>query len=182
MNLYTKSGDHGDTSLIDGTRVGKDDIRVAAYGAVDELNSTLGWCRAACEERIAQSILKIQEQIFGLCSELATPPTTTRNWQYVAISSDHCRQLESWINEAQAAVKPLTHFIVPGGTEAACRLHMARSCCRRAERGVVALHRVSPVRAELLVYLNRLSDLLYAWARLVNHQSGCPEIVWRSNA
>ncbi len=182
MDLYTKMGDQGDTSLIDGSRVGKDDIRVAAYGAVDELNSNLGWCRAACEGQMAQSILKIQEHIFGLCSELATPPGSSSKWQYTPIGSEHCQQLESWIDEAQGAVEPLNRFILPGGTEAACRLHIARSCCRRAERSVVALHHISPVRPELLIYLNRLSDLLYAWARLVNHRSGCPEIVWRSNA
>lgn len=182
MNLYTAMGDKGETSLIDGTRVAKDHVRVTAYGTVDELSCLLGWCRQACDQDISAMLSELQGQIFGLCSELATPPSATpAKWNYTPISQETCRRLEAWIDQAQAAVEPLKHFVLPGGIEAACRLHMARACCRRAERCVVALNHVSPVRPDLLIYLNRLSDLLYAWARLVNHRGGCPEIVWRPN-
>jgi len=181
MSLHTRTGDMGETSLVDGSRVAKDDPRVCAYGNVDELNSVLGWCRAACEGAIAQSIVDIQSQLFHVCSELATPPTAGDKWKHLAITQDHCRRLESWINEAEAAAGSVGCFVLPGGTEAACRLHMARVCCRRAERSIVTLHRVSPVRAELLAYLNRLSDLLYAWTRLANRQAGRSEIPWRPN-
>ncbi|NLE59032.1 MAG: cob(I)yrinic acid a,c-diamide adenosyltransferase [Planctomycetes bacterium] len=182
MSLHTRTGDTGETSLIDGSRVAKDDVRVCAYGNVDELNSVLGWCRAACRGEIAQNIIEIQSRLFHICSELATPPTAGGKWEHLAITRDHCLRLESWIDEATATVGPINHFVLPGGAEAACRLHMARVCCRRAERGIVALHHISPVRAELMIYLNRLSDLLYAWTRLSNRQAGCSEIPWRPNA
>jgi cob(I)alamin adenosyltransferase len=181
MSLYSKTGDGGETSLADGTRVPKDDIRVAAYGGVDELNSLLGWCRAACGGLLAERIVEIQKQLFGLCTELASPPQSSSGWSHLAVGKDHCRHLESLIDEAQAATAPMTHFVLPGGVEAACRLHMARVCCRRAERGVVTLHRHSPVRTEIIIYLNRLSDLLYAWARLANQEAGYPEVIWGSN-
>jgi cob(I)alamin adenosyltransferase len=182
MSLHTRTGDTGETSLIDGSRVAKDDARVCAYGTVDELNSSLGWCRAVCEGEIVQAIIEIQTQLFHVCSELATPPTADDKWRHLAITQDQCRRLESRIDEVEAGVGPIRHFVLPGGTEAACRLHMARVCCRRAERSVVTLHRISPVRPEVMVYLNRLGDLLYAWARLANRQAGRPEIPWRSNA
>ncbi len=182
MSLHTRTGDAGETSLTDGSRVAKDDVRVCAYGNVDELSSVLGWCRAVCEGEIAQSIIEIQSQLFHVCAELATPPPAGGKWRHLAITREDCLRLESWIGKAEAAVGPINHFVLPGGAEAACRLHMARVCCRRAERGVVTLHHTSPVRAELMVYLNRLSDLLYAWTRLANRQAGCSEIPWRPNA
>ena len=181
MHLYTRTGDSGETSLIDGSRVAKDDVRVSAYGTVDELNSFLGWCRAACGEPISGRIIEVQRQLFGIGSELATPPAAGARSYRDAVGEEQWRQLESWIDEAQNVTGLQHHFVVPGGTEAACRLDVARTCCRRAERCVVALNGVSRVRGDLAIYLNRLSDLLYAWARLANHQAGCPETMWGAN-
>ena len=158
----------------------KDDPRVVAYGTVDELNSMLGWCRVVCNGVISERIQDIQKTLFDLCAELATPPLAGHGSCYAVVSMDHCHRLENWIDEAQAAIEPMTHFVLPGGVEVACRLDMARACCRRVERHIVTLHRLSPVREELIIYLNRLSDLLYIWSRLVNCQAGHPEITWGS--
>lgn len=181
MHLYTRTGDSGETSLIDGSRVAKDDIRVSAYGTVDELNSFLGWCRAVCGEPISGRIIEIQRQLFGIGAELATPPAASAGPYRDAVNQEAWRRLESWIDEAQQAMGPQHHFVLPGGSEAACRLHIARTCCRRAERCVVTLNSVAEVRHDVSIYLNRLSDLLYAWARLANHQAGYPEIAWGAN-
>lgn len=182
MNLYTGTGDTGETSLIDGSRVAKDDLRVAAYGTVDELNCVLGWCRAGCTGVMSERILEIQQELFELGCELATPPGTRLERGGRGIDTNRRQRLEAWIDESQAATGRLNHFVVPGGTDLACRLHVARTVCRRTERCVVALHRTAPVRAELLVYLNRLGDLLYAWALLANAQAGCHEIAWPASS
>jgi cob(I)alamin adenosyltransferase len=181
MHLYTGTGDSGETSLIDGSRVAKDDIRVSAYGTVDELNSFLGWCRAVCGDPISGRIIEIQRQLLGIGSELATPPATGARPYRDAVGQETWRRLESWIDESQQVTGPQHHFVLPGGVEAACRLDIARTCCRRAERCVITLNGLSRVRGDVIIYLNRLSDLLYAWARLANHQAGRPEIAWGAN-
>src|SRR5688572_11361287 len=177
MKLYTKRGDRGETSLLNGTSVSKDDPRVSAYGDIDELNAVLGWCRCADDRKlVADSIQRIQEELFVIGSELATPAGA--NLTIPSIGSEHIAALERWIDEACAAVEPLRHFVLPGGTELAARLHMGRTCCRRAERSVVSLAVISEVRADVIVYLNRLSDVLVAWARRANHAAGCPDLLW----
>jgi cob(I)alamin adenosyltransferase len=118
--------------------VAKDDVRVGAYGTVDELNSFLGWCRAACAEPISERIIEIQRQLFGIGSELATPPTAGARSYRDAVGEEQWRRLESWIDEAQKVTGHQHHFVVPGGTDAACRLDIARTCCRRAERCLTA--------------------------------------------
>lgn len=180
MKLYTKGGDAGETSLFDGSRVSKDDPRVSSYGEVDELNAMLGWCRCAAghEPAIAESLLTIQRDLFVIGAELATPPDSKPAGRIPLLQADRYGELERWIDEACAAVPQLRHFILPGGTELAGRLHVARTCCRRVERVIVSLSNQSPQRPELIVYLNRLSDLLFAWARLVNHNAGSADIEW----
>jgi cob(I)alamin adenosyltransferase len=179
MKLYTKYGDRGETALLNGMRVAKDDPRVGAYGEVDELNAMLGWCRCADEKQlICGPLQNIQEDLFVIGAELATPPGIKPPGNVPTIGAEHISTLEGWIDEACAAVEPLKNFVLPGGTELAARLHLARTCCRRAERAVVSLARNSEVRPDVIVYLNRLSDLLFAWARRANRAAGCPDLLW----
>jgi len=177
MTLYTRTGDRGQTSLLDGSRVAKNDPRVEAYGQVDELNSLLGWCGCILETAapVRGRLEIIQRELFGIGAELAGGPDKVQ-----APGSEQIRRLEKWIDEAMQVAGPIAHFVLPGGTEPAGRWHMARACCRRVERAVVAVHGVSPVRAEIFAYLNRLSDLLFAWARQANEDKGVPEVPWTS--
>ena len=179
MTIYTKTGDGGETSLLDGRRVPKDHVLVVACGDLDELNALLGWCRSV--EGPPAALLRIEEierQLFILGAELATPSGPEQAGQVSTDLSDQCRCLESWIDEAVDGIKPVGHFLLPGGTELACRLHVARTCCRRAERAVVALARSEAVRPEVMAYLNRLGDLLFAWAVRANHEAGRPHVIW----
>jgi len=178
MRLYTKTGDDGKTGLIGGQRVSKDDVRVAAYGDVDELNAAMGLAIAACtDEPLAQKMRLVQDQLFQLGAELSNPvPRTAPSTINTALAA----LLESWIDQATSAVTPLKQFVLPGGTELAARLHLARTVCRRAERSLVHLAAQQPVNPSALVYLNRLSDLLFAWARLANHLAGVPDVPWNA--
>ncbi len=179
MKLYTKTGDDGSTGLIGGARVPKDDLRVAAYGEVDEANAAIGLAAVACSAGpIAAQLCVIQETLFTVGAELANPGSRVKT---PAVGAAHITQLERWIDEACAAVAPLENFVLPGGSEAAARLHLARTTCRRAERLTVTLARSQPVDALVIVYLNRLSDLLFAQARLANHLAGVPDVPWRPN-
>lgn len=178
--LYTGRGDSGETDLFSGTRVGKDSRRVAAYGCVDELNSHLGLALAGCAvEAIRRPLVDVQNHLFDLGGELATPAATTRSNPAAAIHDQHVETLERYIDAACADVDALRQFILPGGCELAARLHVARTVCRRTEREVVALSRVEPVRAQIVVYLNRLSDLLFALARAANAAAGVDDVPWR---
>ncbi len=176
MRLYTKHGDDGSTMLVGGRRVAKCDLRVAAYGDVDETNAAIGIVIAACrdEEDIAM-LRRIQADLFLLGGELAAPDGVE---ECRRIDEAHSQRLEVWIDAATGKVPPLRSFTLPGGTEAAVAFHLARAVCRRAERAVVALAGAEPVRREVVVYLNRLSDLLFACARLANHRAGVAEIPW----
>ncbi len=179
MKLYTRTGDAGETSLFDGTRVAKDDPRVSAYGDVDELNALLGWCKCVADRTTLRTqIEQIQSDLFVLGAELASPEPTTR---IPTIAPEHIARLEGWIDESCATTPALRHFVLPGGTELAARLHVARTVSRRAERTVIHLSHASPVRSDIVIYLNRLSDLLFAWARGANHEAGCEEPPWIPN-
>jgi len=179
MALYTRGGDRGETSLFDGSRVAKDDLRVVAYGELDELNSLLGLCRCAAGASVINGRAEqVQHELFAIGRELATPPGGRRFGSAGCISPEQSKRLEDWIDEACKLVIPLKDFVLPGGTELAARLHLARTCCRRAERSVVTLHGVTGVREEIIIYLNRLSDLLFAWARQANHEAGVEDILW----
>lgn len=179
MKLYTRTGDRGETSLANGTRVRKDHPRVIACGQIDELSAMLGWCRgAAGDGETATRLGRIQRALLAIGAELADPQGATHADYMALIATDDGRQLEHWIDEAVEGLPPLHNFLLAGGTELACRLHVARACCRRAERAVVSLEQTAAVRGEVLVYLNRLGDLLFAWARRANHEAGLTDLVW----
>ena len=175
MRLYTGQGDSGETRLLSGERVSKDHPRIAAYGDVDELNAVLGVAAAVCEAEVAVRVRAIQEHLFVLGAELSstTPAASTP-----AIGKDDVRKLESWIDETSDGVEPLKRFVLPGGSEAGGRFHLARTICRRAERSVVSLLQREQVAPEVIVFLNRLSDLLFAWARLANARAGVGDVEW----
>ncbi|UCD29086.1 MAG: cob(I)yrinic acid a,c-diamide adenosyltransferase [Planctomycetota bacterium] len=173
MSYYTKDGNGGETSLFNGIRVPKDDPRIITLGDLDELHSFLGWCRCICDSRLlASRIERIQHDLYLLCSELARPAGAEDTYSFPTVNREHCSQLETWIDEASEITGPINKFVIPGGTELASRLHIARTCCRRAERSVVALSRSVKVRAEVFIYLNRLSDLLFGWSCQVNREGG----------
>jgi cob(I)alamin adenosyltransferase len=178
VKLYTRTGDAGETSLFDGTRARKDDPRVDAYGEVDELNAWLGFVRAsAIDPSLDTEIVAIQRDLFALGAQLADPadklaPRVTK----AVIGDEHVVRLEQLIDRLDAEVPPLRRFILAGGTSAGAALHVARTVCRRAERRIVALS--PPVDPVLVRYVNRLSDLLFVLARVVNHRGGVPESEW----
>jgi cob(I)alamin adenosyltransferase len=183
VKIYTKTGDDGGTGLFGGSRVAKDDPRIEAYGTVDELNSLLGWARAVgLPADIDASIGRIQNELFAVGAELATPDPAAHgtNW----IGPDDIAALEREIDRLEAPLAPLRQFILPGGTQAASALHVARTVCRRAERRVVALsHEGLPaIRGSIVVYLNRLGDLLFVVARAVNHAAGRADVPWHKPA
>jgi cob(I)alamin adenosyltransferase len=178
VKLYTRTGDTGETSLFDGTRVKKDDARVEAYGDVDELNAWIGVARAADATGTVDAVLaEVQRDIFALGAQIADPrdKLAPRVTKAVLADADVSR-LERHIDRLEAELPPLRRFILAGGTQAAAALHVARTVCRRAERRMVALHPAS--EAVLLRYVNRLSDLLFVLARVVNHRMGVPETEW----
>lgn len=177
MKLYTKRGDQGETSLGDKRQVSKSDPRVAAYGDVDELNAVLGLTLAACDRPPwDRRIRALQDRLFALGAELAAPDARQGPTGPV---EDDVTEMEQWIDEADSALAPLRNFVLPGGSEAACRLHLARTVCRRAERSAVLLADTEPIGPWTIPFLNRLSDLLFAWARLANSLDGVAEETWR---
>ena len=178
--IYTKSGDGGNTGLGDGTRVPKDHIRVEAYGQVDELNAVLGLIAAYCPDAPESALLRrIQNDLFDLGADLCVPPpidaaTPDRALRLVAKQAE---ELERAIDRVNEPLTPLTSFILPGGTPAAAWLHLARTVCRRAERALVTLTAHEPVNLQALVYLNRLSDLLFVLSRAANG-GGANDVLW----
>lgn len=177
MKIYTRTGDAGDTGLFGGARVRKDDPRVEAYGTVDETNAALGLARASgLEEDLDAALSRIQAELFVVGAELATVPGKLDRLKMELIGPEHVRHLEGLIDDAEAGLPPLTSFILPGGSPGGAALHLARTVCRRAERGLLSL---PDTRPELLVYLNRLSDLLFVLARKANHQANAPDVPWQ---
>jgi cob(I)alamin adenosyltransferase len=177
--IYTKSGDGGETSLGDGSRVPKTDRRIRAYGGVDELNSVLGVALAAgVPQEIAPRLSHIQNDLFDVGADLCVPePETPPEYPPLRVTESQVTQLERWIDAATEQLTPLTSFILPGGSPAAAHLHLARAICRRVELGVVELAEHEPVNPQALIYLNRLSDLLFVWARLAN-DVGRSDVLW----
>jgi cob(I)alamin adenosyltransferase len=177
VKIYTKGGDTGQTSLFDQTRVSKADSRVDAYGEIDELNAGLGAARAAIHDReIGDALTAIQRDLFALGAMLADPDERiARRVTKAAVGQQEVERLEGTIDALDAECPPLRRFILPGGTSGGAALHLARTVCRRAERRVVSLGAVNPI---VVVYLNRLSDLLFVMARAVNHRAGVPETEW----
>jgi cob(I)alamin adenosyltransferase len=180
MKIYTKTGDRGETGLFGGPRVSKDAPRIEAYGTVDELNSVLGVARAQTVPADVDALLQqIQNDLFALGAQLATPDPAAH--QTGMVGSAQIVALEKAIDHFEGRLEPLKQFILPGGTPAAAHLHLARTVCRRAERRVVTLARESsePIAVEIVVYLNRLSDLLFVLARAVNRQAALGDVPWQ---
>ena len=179
MKIYTKTGDSGETSLFDQTRVSKADARVDAYGEVDELNACLGAARAAAvDEEISSLIEGLQKDLFALGARLADPSSRIAGRVTKAsLGETDVRRLEQTIDRLELTVPPLRRFILPGGSPAGALLHLARTVCRRAERRVIGLG-ADAVHPIVIVYLNRLSDLLFVMARAVNHRAAVPETEW----
>jgi cob(I)alamin adenosyltransferase len=181
MKIYTKTGDGGETALFGGGRVSKHHVRVMAYGDVDELNSALGLAMAVPPVDFEREILEqVQHDLFAIGGQLATrePEKVERALAKARIDERRIALLEQAIDRADAELPPLAAFILPGGTPKACALHVARTVCRRAERSVVALRELEPVPPIVLVYLNRLSDLVFTIARLANQRAGTPDRTW----
>jgi cob(I)alamin adenosyltransferase len=181
MKIYTKTGDTGDTALFGGGRVPKDHLRVEAYGDVDELNAVLGMARGVeVMPRIDEVLVPIQRDLFAIGALLATPDREKMAQHLEKARIDHSRieELEHAIDEGDRELAPLRSFIVPGGTPKASALHVARTVCRRAERHVVRLQHEEELPALVVVYLNRLSDLLFTLARVANHRAGTGEVTW----
>ncbi|MCB9596945.1 MAG: cob(I)yrinic acid a,c-diamide adenosyltransferase [Sandaracinaceae bacterium] len=180
MKIYTKGGDAGETGLFGGTRISKASARVSAYGEVDELNSTLGVVRATGVPDDVDALLAgIQSELFGLGAELAARPG--KKLGIAPVDDAQVEALEAAIDRAEEELEPLETFILPGGAMPAAQLHVARTVCRRAERAIVALGE-GEVRGEVLRYVNRLSDLLFVLARLVNHRVGVPDVPWKGRS
>jgi cob(I)alamin adenosyltransferase len=179
VKIYTKTGDSGETSLFDNTRVSKADARVDAYGEVDEVNACLGVARAAgVDDEIAALIESLQKDLFALGARLADPSARIApRVEKVAIGDAAVHRLEQAIDRLEETLPPLRKFILPGGSGAGALLHLSRTVCRRAERRVIALG-ASAIDPIVVVYLNRLSDLLFVMARAVNHRSGVRETEW----
>ncbi len=176
--IYTKTGDGGETGLFGGGRVGKDHPRVEAYGEVDELNSALGVARATGAGELDALLQTLQDQLFTLGSMLATPQGSKADAAIPHLQADWVQAMERAIDGFDAELKPLTAFILPGGTPCAAALHLARTICRRTERKVVPLFREGKIGPESVVYLNRLSDLLFTMARVANHRAGIADTPW----
>lgn len=184
MKLYTRTGDDGSTGLFGGDRVGKDSAVIEAIGAVDHANAVLGWSACALDKsrplhaRLAEMIPQIQSRLFDLGADLATPVGSKHEDKIARLTESHIKQLESWIDEIDGRNDPMRQFVLPGGTELAARLHVARTSCRDAERRVTVLARAANVNPHTLVVLNRLSDLLFAMARCANKDAGVPDVPW----
>ena len=185
--VYTRRGDRGETDLVGGERVAKDGPRIDAYGSVDELNAAVGVARAFNAHEIKRSpacreldgILKqLQNELFDLGSELATPPAVFRPGMF-RVGPEHVKALETRMDLCQQELKPLASFVLPGGGRVSALLHVARTVCRRAERDVLRLMRREDIGEWPLAYLNRLSDLLFVLSRWIGHQLGEQEYLWQ---
>jgi cob(I)alamin adenosyltransferase len=180
MKIYTKTGDSGQTGLFGGPRVAKDDPRIEAYGAVDELNAALGLARSEpLPPEIDTLLARIQNELFDMGAELATPDPAAHGT--AVLGQAQCEALERAIDRHEAPLPPLKEFILPGGSRGAAALHLARTICRRAERRLVTLVHASaePVSPNLVIYLNRLGDLLFVLTRATNAASGVADVPWR---
>jgi cob(I)alamin adenosyltransferase len=182
MKLYTKTGDDGTTGLFGGGRVRKASARVEAYGTVDETNAVIGVARATTLAPVIDAVLeRVQEDLFTLGAELACVPGRESKLSMALLAQGDIQRLESAIDEADAACEALKTFVLPGGSAQAAALHLARTVCRRAERATLVIDD-GPIRPEVLIYLNRLSDLLFALARRANVLAGVSDVPWHPRA
>lgn len=183
VSIYTRTGDDGSTGLLGPGRVSKADIRVEAYGCVDETNAAVGTARALGLDADCDALAaRLQDELFLLGSALADRSPDGKFLR--VIGPAHIQRLETEIDRLEAGLEPLAHFILPGGTPGAAQLHLARTVCRRAERAAVELSQRPDehLPAAIIVYLNRLSDLLFVMARAANHRAGVPDVIWKGVA
>lgn len=181
FRIYTKTGDQGQTALFGGRRVAKNDLRVEAYGTVDELNSFVGWLRDSMENQTDRHTLyEIQNRLFTVGASLASDPE--KHPPTPDIVPDDISLLEREIDRMDAQLPPLKNFILPGGHTSVSICHVCRTVCRRAERLVVALHQTDPVDTPVLQYLNRLSDYFFMLARQLSQDLGVEEVIWNPRA
>lgn len=177
--IYTKTGDDGTTSLIGGDRVLKDDDQVSAYGEVDELNAWLGICRALATDHKRTDLVEQLESIQKILFEIGSILATKQEWSGMPkISEKDVQQLETWIDSKEESLLALKNFILPGSDLLSAHLHVARTICRRAERAVIGLHKKTKIPENILIYLNRLSDLLFVMARFETHKLGLTDLIW----
>ena len=179
--IYTRTGDDGTTGLVGGSRAKKNSLRVTAYGEIDELNSLLGWAASLAlrsnVSAIHEKVMRIQQELFDIGAELATPPGA--EWPTMSKASpEMATRLEQWIDSLTEGIPELRSFVLPGGTDLHCALHIARAVCRRAERSIITLSENETISTAIIIYVNRLSDLLFAMTRYESHRSKTPEILW----
>ena len=178
MSIYTRRGDAGETSLADGSRVRKDSPRVEAYGTIDEAGCAVGLARAAAQDADVAALLSFIQQRLMNCAALTARPIANDSSARVAITADDVAALERAIDRLGESTAPWTGFVLEAGSESAARLHLARAITRRAERRLVALSALEPIDTQVLAFINRASDALYAAARAENSASGCAEEPW----
>ena len=185
--VYTRTGDRGDTALVGGKRVPKDDQRIEAYGRIDELNSVIGIVRALNEQKLAENdahgyldrvLRQIQDELFDLGSELATPADFFQPGMY-QVGQAEVKKLEELIDQCQKELEPLKSFVLPGGGVIGAHLHQCRTVCRRAEREILRLTRVEEISEWPLKYVNRLSDFLFVLSRWISKKTGNDEYLWQ---
>ncbi len=181
MKIYTKSGDKGETGLFGGERVPKSSRRIEAYGTIDELNSFIGLVAEETKSMDIKKLLKtVQSQLFTIGSDLATPITEkTGKYDIPRVPKEFYENAEKQIDRFDAELEPLSNFILPGGCRTSAMLNICRTICRRAERKVVKLHETEQVGENILIFLNRLSDLFFVLARYENKISGIPDVIWK---
>lgn len=180
MKIYTRTGDDGTTGLIGASRVRKSDARLNCTGTVDELNAALGLAAVGVDQAFLALIRHIQDDLFVIGSHIATPdPQSPAAGALPALDEQMISRLEMQIDAAEVELPPLRNFILPGGTETAARLHLARTICRRAERELVDFAMDRPIASIILAYINRLSDWLFVHARLANYRTQVADVVWR---
>lgn len=179
MRLYTRTGDDGTTGLIGGARTPKDDLRIDSYGTIDELNAFLGLVRASSDPWLADLLEPVQNELFVIGSQLALAEgQKPEDWKLPSLTPQMIARLEGEIDAAEHELPKLKNFILPGGNKLASLLHVARTVCRRAERLIVTYSRERKLETAMIEYLNRLSDWLFAHARLANHRAGIADVPW----
>jgi len=181
VRIYTRTGDSGDTGLFGGGRVAKNHPRVEAYGDVDELNAAIGFVRSIEQmPRVDEVLVPVQRDLFAIGALLATPDRdkVRQHLEKARVDDERITQLEHAIDDGDRELEPLKAFIVPGGSPKAAALHVARTICRRAERRVVSLAETEEIPGVVIIYLNRLSDLLFTLARVANRRAGTGEVTW----
>ena len=184
MKIYTKTGDKGDTGLIDGSRTSKSDLRIIAYGEIDEANSHIGFIisniqRNGIFDDIKKILLDIQQDLFVLGAELANPKSLKED--KMLVKKEMISTIERSIDDFESELPPISYFILPGGSTESSLFHVCRTVIRRAERSAVALSKEQKINQDILTYLNRLSDLLFVLARVTNKRQKYTDIPWKSN-